>query len=106
MMKNIKRMSKVAVVMALLVTSFSGSIVAVQAAEPWHRDNRWEQRDDRDRWDHRDDRHERYDRYDRHDRWNKEDEKTKAQKDADEANKKANWALGIAVVAGIIAATK
>lgn len=103
MMKNIKRMSKVAVVMALLVTSFSGSIVAVQAAEPWHRDNRWEQRDDRDRWDHRDDRH---DRYDRHDRWNKEDEKTKAQKDADEANKKANWALGIAVVAGIIAATK
>lgn len=103
MMNNIKRLSKVALVMALLVTSFSGSIVAVQAAEPWHRDNRWEERDDRDQWHHRDDRP---DYPKRHDRWNKEDEKTKAQKDADEANKKANWALGIAVVAGIIAATK
>lgn len=102
MMKRIQRIGKMALVMALLITSFSGSLIAVQAAEPWHRDNRWEQRDDRDQWD----RDHRGDRPDRHDRWNRDDEKTKAQKDADEANKKANWALGIAVVAGIIAATK
>lgn len=100
MMKRLQRISKMALVMALLITSFSGSLVAVQAADPWHRDNRWEQRDDRDRWNDRDHRN------DRHDRWDKNDEKSKAQKDADDANKKANWALGIAVVAGIIAATK
>lgn len=100
MMKRLQRISKMALVMALLITSFSGSLVAVQAADPWHRDNRWEQRDDRDYRNDRDHRN------DRHDRWDKKDEKSKAQQDADDANKKANWALGIAVVAGIIAATK
>lgn len=99
MMNRIQKLAKIILVMVVMVTSFSSTAMVAQAAGPRHDNQRWEDRwnrnDRRDDWNHRDDRN-----------WNKDDHKTQAQKDADEANKKANWALGIAVVAGIIAATK
>lgn len=91
MMKRIKSMLKVMLITALVMTTFSGAVV-VQAAGPKH---------DRPGWEQRDDRHDR-DHNNRHDK----DRKSDAQEDADDANKKANWALGVAAVAAIIAIAK
>lgn len=93
MMKRIQKMTKMTLVLTMMMTMLSGATVAVQAAD--HRPPRpsqWE-----DRWDNH-----RGDRPDYH----RNDRKSKAQKDADEANKKANWALGISAVAAIIALSK
>lgn len=100
MMKRIKSMLKVTLITALVMTTFSGA-VAVQAAGPKHDRPGWEQRDDRyDR-----DRNNRHDREYERDHRDK-DRKSDAQEDADDANKKANWALGVAAVAAIIAIAK
>lgn len=100
MMKRIKNILKMTLIMTLVLTTFSGA-VAVQAAGPRHDRPGWEQCDDRYR-DH--DRRDR-DRRD-HDKDWKRDHKSKTQEDADDANKKANWALGVAAVAAIIAIAK
>lgn len=95
MMKRIKNILKMTLITTLVLTTFSGA-VAVQAAGPRHDRPGWEQRDDR------------YDRdRDRYDRDHRDrDRKSDAQEDADDANKKANWALGVAAVAAIIAIAK
>lgn len=94
MMKRLKDFLKVTMVLAVILTTFSGA-VAVQAAGPRHDRPGWEQRDDR---------------YRDHDRDRDHDDKYKTreelQDDADSANKKANWALGVAAVAAIIAIAK
>ncbi len=95
MMKRMQNILKMTLIMVLTLTTFSGAI-AVQAAGP-RPHQQWEQRDDRNRNDRpapprRDDRH-----------WDKKDN---AKDEADSANKKANWALGIAAVAAIIAVAK
>lgn len=93
MMKRIKNILKMTLITTLVLTTFSGA-VAVQAAGPRHDRPGWEQRDDRR--DHRD---RDWDR-------DRKDHKSKTQEDADDANKKANWALGVAAVAAIIAIAK
>lgn len=93
MMKRIQKVTKMTLVMTMMLTMLSGATVAVQAAD--HRPLRppqWEQRDNprHDRPDYRENNH----------------RKSKAQEEVDSANKRANWAIGIAAVAAVIALSK
>lgn len=87
MMKRIKNIFKMTLVLALMLTTFSGT-AAIQAAgprAPYH----WDQRDDRNR----------------HHDWDK-DHRDRDEKKNDNANKKINWALGLAAVAAVVAIAK
>ncbi|MCH4188231.1 MAG: hypothetical protein LKF74_01870 [Megasphaera sp.] len=95
MMKRMKNIIKMALVTALMLTSFTGA-VAVQAAGPGPQ-QRWEQRNDRPDW-HRDD------HYDNH-RDNHRDRYERNKKDSN-SNNKVNWALGLAAVAAVVAISK
>lgn len=86
---------RIALVLVITLTTFSGAALTAQAASPRppqryeERDAHWKQlqmeRDQR--------------------RWEK-DHKSSSQRDADQANRKANIAIGVAAVAAVIALSK
>ncbi len=96
MMKRIKNIFKLTLVTALLLTTLSGA-VAVQAAGPGGpKDGGHPRIEERD--------HGGRDRGPDHDRYR--DDHKDPKEEVDSANKKANWALGVAAVAAVIAITK
>ena len=97
----------VSTVLLLVVTftTFSGAAFTAQAAEP-HPPQRYEERDAH--WNHQNDRHHKKSQKDRNreQRRLEKERESSAQKKADQSNRKANIALGIAAVATIIALSK
>lgn len=99
------RMLAIALVFVLTLTTFSGAALTAQAAGPRppqryeERDAHWDPQDDRD-WKQAQKERERDQR-----RWEK-NHKSSAQKKVDQANRKANIAMGVAAVATIIALSK
>lgn len=110
-MKTLSKAFKMVLVLVVALMSFSGATITAQAAGPQGPQQRWEQRDDRNRDWQRDrnrdnDRDWERDRRDNRDDGNWKDKYDDQKKKADSANKKANWALGVAAVAAIIAIAK
>ena len=98
-MKKFNYIVRMMLVLVVTFMTFSGAALTAQAAGPRDYPKRWEQHDDRDyRHDDRNLKKERKD-------WEK-NHKTSTQKDVDNANRKANIAIGVAAVATIIALTK
>lgn len=92
---------RIALVLVITLTTFSGAALTAQAAGPRppqryeERDAHWKQlQKERERERERDQR-----------RWEK-DHKSSSQRDADQANRKANIAIGVAAVAAVIALSK
>lgn len=90
---------RIALVLVITLTTFSGAALTAQAAGPRppqryeERDAHWKQLQ-KERERERDQR-----------RWEK-DHKSSSQRDADQANRKANIAIGVAAVAAVIALSK
>ncbi len=88
---------RIALVLVITLTTFSGAALTAQAAGP-RPPQRYEQQDDH--WKHWQKERERDLR-----RWEK-NHKSSSQKEVDRANRKANIAIGVAAVATVIALSK
>lgn len=84
---------RIALVLVITLTTFSGAALTAQAAgpRPPQRYAHWKQLQKERERDQR--------------RWEK-DHKSSSQRDADQANRKANIAIGVAAVAAVIALSK
>ena len=88
---------RIALVLVITLKTFSGAALTAQAAGP-RPPQRYEERDAH--WKQLQKERERDQR-----RWEK-DHKSSSQRDADQANRKANIAIGVAAVAAVIALSK
>lgn len=90
-MMKLNKMLKMVMVLVVTLVSFSGAALTAQAAGPggWHNDQRWEQRDNRG---------------DRN--WRNDRRPEPPKKKYTASDKKADIAIGVAVVAAVIALSK
>lgn len=110
-MKKFQNIVRMALVLAVTTATFSGAALTAQAAEPRPYDQQWEQHDnDRNRDNHNDKNHknDKNHRKYKNDKKYKNDwkEKENPKKDVDQANRKANIAIGVAAIATIVALSK
>lgn len=109
-MKKLQNIMRVALVLVITVATFSGAALTAQAAEPRPYNQQWEHQDN-DR--HRDNHNDKRDKKDKNHKKYKNDWKEKEKpgksnpkKDVDQANRKANIAIGVAAIATIVALSK
>ena len=97
-MKKFQNIMRMALVLVVTVATFSGAALTAQAAEPRPYNQQWEHQDnDRHRDNHNDKKDKNHKKY-KND-WN-------PKKDVDQANRKANIAIGVAAIATIVALSK
>ena len=95
-MKKFQNIMRMALVLVVTVATFSGAALTAQAAEPRPYNQQWEHQDnDRHRDNHNDKKYK-----------NDWKEKENPKKDVDQANRKANIAIGVAAIATIVALSK
>ena len=111
-MKKFQNIMRMALVLVITVATFSGAALTAQAAEPRPYDQQqWEQQDNNR---HRDNHNDKKDKNDKNYKKYKNDKKYKhdwkekenPKKDVDQANRKANIAIGVAAIATIVALSK
>ncbi|WP_419061820.1 hypothetical protein [Megasphaera sp.] len=96
-MKKFQNIMRMALVLVITVATFSGAALTAQAAEPRPYDQQqWEQQDNNRHRDNHNDKKYKND-------WK---EKENPKKDVDQANRKANIAIGVAAIATIVALSK
>ncbi|WP_292278997.1 hypothetical protein [Megasphaera sp.] len=103
-----------ALVLAVTTATFSGAALTAQAAEPRPYDQQWEQHDNdrnhnhknyKNQKNHKNDKN--YKKYKNDKKYNNDwKEKENPKKDVDQANRKANIAIGVAAIATIVALSK
>ncbi|MDY2965853.1 MAG: hypothetical protein SOR58_06600 [Megasphaera massiliensis] len=107
-MKKFQNIMRMALVLVVTVATFSGAALTAQAAEPRPYNQQWEHQDnDRHRDNHNDKKDKNHKKY-KNDKNYKKDwkEKENPKKDVDQANRKANIAIGVAAIATIVALSK
>ena len=102
-MKKFQNIMRMALVLVITVATFSGAALTAQAAEPRPYDQQqWEQQDNNRHRDNHNDKKDKNDKNYKND-WK---EKENPKKDVDQANRKANIAIGVAAIATIVALSK
>lgn len=100
-MKKLQNIMRMALVLVITVATFSGAALTAQAAEPRPYNQQWEHQDnDRHRDNHNDKKYK--------NDWKEKEKpgKSNPKKDVDQANRKANIAIGVAAIATIVALSK